>query len=423
MKVYRVKKVKFVGSNIVIYMSINLIGQGYCPTIGSSVAAELIGLFKDSKYNSFTCVVAFASRDAVSALKPYIMGAKRAGWSIRIIVGIDQGGTSAQALEELLSLDVSAQILHLDNPGNSVIFHPKIYLFEGNDSYAAIIGSNNLTINGLARNMECATLIKGGKDDSFYEELYKYWGNLFNLTDTALRVLTTTYIEELSSRGVVPNERVRSKQHDRSASVTKGSPLSNPFEVRATQPLPDGFYPKSIANIPNAVHSTVLDFSNETDYEVYVTEIPKGGARWKQINVPIEVFLDFFGAIQTIANDGTRTFSGMANLIHVNWSGMKSQPHQQQLVKVKSSNYRVELNCPETRGPYPKERPIAIYVKTGLDVFEYVVLLSSSPCYSEVKTYLEKEKTSLGKGTLNRLYMSFSSLRDIAPGLPFFIGR
>ena len=104
-------------------MSINLIGQGYCPTIGSSVAAELIGLFKDSKYNSFTCVVAFASRDAVSALKPYIMGAKRAGWSIRIIVGIDQGGTSAQALEELLSLDVSAQILHLDNNHNNHHIH------------------------------------------------------------------------------------------------------------------------------------------------------------------------------------------------------------------------------------------------------------------------------------------------------------
>ena len=92
-------------------------------------------------------------------------------------------------------------------------------------------------------------------------------------------------------------------------------------------------------------------------------------------------------------------------------------------MKVKSSNYRVELNCPETRGSYPKERPIAIYVKTGFDVFEYVVLLSSSPCYSEVKTYLEKEKSSLGKGSLNRVYMSFSSLRDVAPGLPFFIGR
>lgn len=404
-------------------MSVSLIGQGYCPAIGSSVAAELISLFKDSKYHSFTCVVAFASRDAVSALSPYIQEAKRAGWSIKIVVGIDQGGTSAQALEELLSLGVSAQILHFDNPGSSVIFHPKIYLFEGSDCYSAIIGSNNLTINGLARNMECATLIKGRKEDSFYGELYRYWGNLFNLTDTALRVITSTYIDELSSRGVIPNERVRSKQHDRSASAPNGNPLSTQFEVRTIQPLPDGFYPKSISDIPKAVHSTVLDFSNETDYEVYITEIPKGGSRWKQINVPIEVFLDFFGAIQTISDDGTRNFSGVANLIHVGWSGIKSQPHQQQLVKVKSSNYRVELNCPETRGSYPKERPIAIYVKTGFDVFEYVVLLSSSPCYSEVKTYLEKEKSSLGKGSLNRVYMSFSSLRDVAPGLPFFIGR
>ena len=219
-------------------MSVSLIGQGYSPAIGSSAAVELIRLFQDSTYNSFTCLVAFASRDAVSALSSYINDSKQRGCSIKIIVGIDQGGTSRQALEEIAALNVSSYIFHLDTPGNSVIFHPKIYLFEGSGQYAALIGSNNLTANGLSRNAECATLINGSIGDSFYSELYHYWGGLLNLSDTALRPITANFIEELSTNGIIPNERIRSRRHDNSAHNPSGLPLSNPFESRIPQSLP-----------------------------------------------------------------------------------------------------------------------------------------------------------------------------------------
>ena len=405
-------------------MSISLIGQGYSPAVGSSAAVELIRLFNDTTYTSFTCVVAFASRDAVSALSPYINQAKQRGCLVRIVVGIDQGGTSRQALEEILALDVSSYIFHLDTPGNSVIFHPKIYLFEGNGQYEALIGSNNLTTNGLARNAECATLIKGRIGESFHSQLYSYWGNLFNLTDTALRPISSAYIEELSTRAIIPNERVRSKRHDSSARNSSSNPLSTPFESRKPQGLPEGFYPKSRSSVHTPVHTVVLDYSSDTDYEVYITEIPRAGSRWRQVNVPRQVFMDFFGAVEITASDGSRNYTGEVSLSNVLLDGTKTEPRTKPLVNVASQNYRIETNCPETQGSYPTDgRPIAIYVKTGDSSFDFVVLLPSSPCYSEVLDYLIKENSALGSVTLHRLYMNFSSLRDISPGLPFFIDR
>jgi HKD family nuclease len=405
-------------------MSISLIGQGYSPAIGSSAAVELIRLFNDTTFNSFTCVVAFASRDAVSALSTYIEQSRQRGSTIKIVVGIDQGGTSRQALEEIAALNVSSFIFHLDTPGNSVIFHPKIYLFEGNGKYAVLIGSNNLTTNGLARNAECATLVKGNLGDSFHSELYHYWGNLFNLSDSALRPITTEYIEELSTKGIIPNERIRSKRHDSSAHNPRNNPLSNPFESRRPQSLPEGFYPKSRGTVHLPVHTVVVDYSSDTDYEVYITEIPKAGSRWRQVNVPRQVFLDFFGAAEVISADGTRNYTGEVTLTNILQDGSRSAPRTNPLVNVASQNYRIETYCPETQGNYPVDgRPVAIYVKTGDSSFDFVVLLPSSPCYTEVEDYLIKENSALGSVTLHRLYMNFSSLRDISPGLPFFIDR
>lgn len=405
-------------------MSVNLIGQGYSPAVGSSAAVELIRLLTDNTYTSFTCVVAFASRDAVSALSTYIYDAKQRGCNIKIIVGIDQGGTSRQALEEINALNVSAYIFHLDSPGNSVIFHPKIYLFEGNGKYAALIGSNNLTTNGLARNTECATLIKGNIGEAFHSELYQYWGNLFILSDSALRPISVPYIDELSNKGLIPNERTRSKRHDSSAHNPSGTPLSNPFEIRSPQPLPAGFYPKSRSTIHTPVHTVVIDFSSDTDLEVFITEIPRAGSRWRQVNVPRQVFKDFFGATEFIRPDGSRDYTGEVQLTNVLQDGSKDNPRMVPLVNVASQNYRVESYCAETQGAYPATgRPIAIYVKTGTNSFDFVILLPTSPCYSEIRDYLVRENSALGSVSLHRLYLNYSSLRDISPGLPFFIDR
>lgn len=92
-----------------------IIGQGYNLKENTSVGKELIGLFKSHRYNSFTCLVAFASQGGVSALSKEIQEAKGRGCQLKIILGVDQKGTSKEALEEVLSWGVDAKSIILMN--------------------------------------------------------------------------------------------------------------------------------------------------------------------------------------------------------------------------------------------------------------------------------------------------------------------
>ena len=80
-------------------MDTKIIGQGYNLDADTSVAKELITQFKSKRYDSFTCLVAFASFGGISALTPYIIEERERGVNIKIILGIDQKGTSKEALD------------------------------------------------------------------------------------------------------------------------------------------------------------------------------------------------------------------------------------------------------------------------------------------------------------------------------------
>ena len=60
-----------------------IIGQGYNLEKDTSVAKELIEQFESKRYDSFTCLVAFASYGGISALTPYIKQEKDRGVKIR----------------------------------------------------------------------------------------------------------------------------------------------------------------------------------------------------------------------------------------------------------------------------------------------------------------------------------------------------
>jgi HKD family nuclease len=139
-------------------MEIRFIGQGYNQAIGSSVAQELINALGNRDFTSFKCLVAFASVSGVSALTPHIQNSHIR--THRIIVGIDQKGTSKEALEELLNWRTDVFVYYTRQ---NIIFHPKIYLFEGNERALIIVGSNNFTQRGLVENIEGSFVVEINK--------------------------------------------------------------------------------------------------------------------------------------------------------------------------------------------------------------------------------------------------------------------
>jgi len=81
--------------------------------------------------------------------------------TVRISVGLDLGGTSFEALQELLaSINDNGHVWVFHNRGTAT-FHPKIYLFHNTSDALLIVGSGNLTEGGLYTNYEaslCAAL-------------------------------------------------------------------------------------------------------------------------------------------------------------------------------------------------------------------------------------------------------------------------
>lgn len=189
-------------------MEIQFLGQGYEKESANSVGNYLIELLSDKDFHSFMAISAFISQAAIRGLSTCIDDAKKHLKNITIIAGVDQKVTSKEALEELIKLDVNAYVFH---EASSTIFHPKIYLFEGVDKSVLIIGSSNLTSQGLFSNIEASLLLKIDNEENseIISQLKNYYKGLFDLTDPNLKVLNKKLIEELVKISVVPTEAER----------------------------------------------------------------------------------------------------------------------------------------------------------------------------------------------------------------------
>ena len=91
----------------------------------------LIKSFLDNRYHHFSCLVAFASHAGITRLTGHINKSKRHISNFNVIVGIDHKGTSREALQALLKLEIGTKIFHTTQ---NITFHPKIYIFEGDNT-------------------------------------------------------------------------------------------------------------------------------------------------------------------------------------------------------------------------------------------------------------------------------------------------
>ena len=319
-----------------------IIGQGYNIKENTSVGKELVEQFNSKRYKSFTCLVAFASYGGISAMTPYIETAKSEGVAIKVVLGVDQKGTSKEALEEVLSWDVDASIYHTKSIN---IFHPKIYLFENEDIFTMIVGSNNLTEMGLVKNVECSLLIKDIKSNPVHGEFYNYWKNILDGKDINLYPITQDLIEKLYKDSVVTSESQRSKRYDNGEDEqgeTKQKSVS--FKKTEIQKNPEGFRHKRLLKI------------------------------------------------RQLKKDGTL-----------------GEITESQSVTVLSKNYRFELRCDETTLPYPSgdDRPIGLFVKEDDKNYMYQVLMPSDDAYKKIKDYLYLETANQkGRKDLMRRYIA-----------------
>ncbi|MBL7767113.1 MAG: phospholipase D family protein [Chitinophagaceae bacterium] len=229
-------------------MNINLLGQGFEEKSVNSVGNQLIKFFADKNFHTFTGISAFASQAGIRGLSKHIKTAKKHLNIITIVTGVDQKGTSKEALEELLALDINAFVFYQPS---ITIFHPKIYLFEGDDKCELIIGSSNLTSQGLFTNVEASLHVSidnsSVSDRKIVEQLKEYFNGIFDYSDPNLKKLNKKLIADLVKAKVVPTEEERKAAQDKAEKT----------ERKETENIISKIFPKrAIAKIPSEFRGT-----------------------------------------------------------------------------------------------------------------------------------------------------------------------
>ncbi len=240
-------------------MEISFLGQGLSSS-DDSVGNVLINSFSDAEFNKFGCLVAFASLSGIDGISEAVKNSKQHIKQFGIVVGIDQKGTSKEALEALLGLDIGTRIYYTIS---YIIFHPKIYLFEGDKKCRIILGSSNLTQTGLCQNIEASFVIDFTKPDekgeSLLRQIYDYFKSFFDGDIGNLNKLTKELIEKLFEGGIIPDESERSRaqedkvaQQKESGKAERWGELKTLFPTIEIQKLPNGFIKKvkATASIP-----------------------------------------------------------------------------------------------------------------------------------------------------------------------------
>lgn len=188
-------------------MQTNFIGHGLDPTNKNTVGDQLCSSFADNRFDSFIGLTAFASIAGVKRLVPFIKDAKARFKTIRFYIGVDDNGTSKEALQCLIDNEIDTYIFHTQS---AMIFHPKLYIFEGSTWDRVIIGSSNLTHSGLFVNVEASVSMDFRPDDKqgkkFLKQLNNYFKTLLNLTDSNVEKLSSELLDTLCKTGLIRDE-------------------------------------------------------------------------------------------------------------------------------------------------------------------------------------------------------------------------
>lgn len=272
-------------------MKITFLGQGFESESKKSVGNTIIQLFKENKFSSFTGISAFASEAGAVGLSECIASGVKFYKTLNLIVGIDQEGTSKKALKEINDLGINSYIFYQKE---SPIFHPKIYLFEGENDTTLIVGSSNLTARGFFGNVESSLMVEFKNDNAegvkLLKEVKDYYSTLFDFTDPNLFKISPEVINQFVNEGIVPTRKVWKKKHKKHTS-NKTPQGENDLVIpkRPTVKIPSNFKGRHKTNetVSKIVQELEIgkDFKFE-DKENYKLVWESGPLMERDLNIP-----------------------------------------------------------------------------------------------------------------------------------------
>jgi HKD family nuclease len=196
-------------------MELKFIGQGLSPESDITAGNFIIDSLESENYNSFNAFVAFVSTGGLKNIIDQLLAFRGAGGEIKLYLGVNLNATSKEALEKLLEHQIESYVVFSPN---TIIYHPKIYTFEGNERKRAIIGSANMTEKGLFQNIEASVCVDFESDDEngseFLADIYDHFNAIINQEHPSCQLLTQEVLEILiESKVVLPEAITREKNN------------------------------------------------------------------------------------------------------------------------------------------------------------------------------------------------------------------
>lgn len=355
-------------------------------------------------------------------------------YKFQLIIGTDSI-TDPKAVKKLRdycqkhkNLNVYAYI----HDSRKYLFHPKICWFKTKNGGISIIGSGNLTERGLFHNIEMYSVneltnqelldVQSRWNDWIDESISNNY--LFDIDDPivdhAVNLSATRGVKALGTRTNNSTQlpkvltdlyshqpKITSIRKSKIVSANKSSQVPKKSSKIISQQVPQ-VLPVKINQIQNSVWQI-----NDSD-RILVAEVPKSGARWKQVNFDKDSFQNFFGAVPN-GMAGTYLILLKAVDNQGNLASTESRPS----VSVASHNFRFEINA-ATGLPYPtgKKRPLLIFTEVSTRSFLYELIMPGDSRYTEVAKFVSNwKKTNNQNKAVTRIITDVKNIKPYTPNL------
>lgn len=203
-----------------------------------------------------TFVSAFASLQAVLRLKQRFMELHTGATTVRVVIGVDMGGTSKEVLRELTTWPV--EVFVFKNRKSGITFHPKLYIVETENVAEIFLGSNNLTDGGLYGNYEGSVRVtyEFPADAVDFAKAKLQLSKFIDPADPIGRRLTNAYLEKLIARNDIPSE-AETRQRRKIARGESGGTAGSPADIFGFETTTGP--PKLPLNVQQVVLAAVRD--------------------------------------------------------------------------------------------------------------------------------------------------------------------
>ena len=198
---------------------------------------HLKAALQDDRFSDFRLIVAYARSGPLYRLQSLLEEWRKEGKTSAAILGVDQQGTSKDALE--LALRHFDRVYVTREAG--VTFHPKMYLFTGDRCVRAFIGSGNLTVGGTEKNFEAAVRLSLNlpEDTAELSCIESSWSDLLPTACPATILLDHPALERLAAGNVVIEEKAMRAGAGDGDWASVGPRLRSRLPVKPESPLPE----------------------------------------------------------------------------------------------------------------------------------------------------------------------------------------